>query len=212
MPDSCQEITPSGPSPTNIIVLGGSYTTDRINEPGPDPSIQTPHFAAAATIEPIQYPGSKQTQANNTHNEVNANNIDGDLLIIGYSAGADSALIYADRYMREHPEEKDDWGITGIALLGPTMSGTMNEGGTLDAQWERIMNDLLAGGTNVYWLDDDTKDSPEFRSYQAPSCNGVLKKDRRPEQVHYDKKNSGLGTNDSLTFSQEVLNWFQVTP
>src|SRR5690606_17790438 len=106
------------------------------------------------------------------------------------------------------------WGVRGIALLGPTMTGGMASGGSLNDQWERIMDELLLGGSNIYWLDDDTLQEPEFSSYTAPpGCTGVLYKARRPDLVHYQNPEEGItGTNTSSALRDEVLNWFGTVP
>lgn len=189
-------------SSPRILFFGGSYV-GRITEQGPLPSEQTPRYADFAS-EVVRYPGSKQVQADA------ANKYDEDLLIIGYSSGADTALIYADMHMRAHPEQKGNWSIVGVALLGPTMSGTMAGGGNLDVQWERIMDELILGGTNIYWVDDDTLPESEFTNYQPPSsCIGVLNKVRRNDLMHYSDT-IGKGTNNNVDLFNDILNWFGV--
>jgi hypothetical protein len=216
-PTPCPENTPISPqSKPSILVFSGSWgDPERINEPGPSPESQIPHFTEVAT-EAVPYPGSKKAQADN------ANDYDGDLLIIGYSSGADSALIYADKYMRMNPNKSERWEIIGMALLGPTMTGRMDDLGEqfLDdpwedhgiMHWERILDELLIGQTNIYLLNDSRRRA-SFMDYNAPpSARGILKKEHRPRQQHFQPGTSGTGTNNSIAFRDEVLNWFGVTP
>ncbi len=61
----------------------------------PDPNLQTPVWVQDAT-EVVPYPGGSNANPANAV-DPNAYN-DSNLIVIGYSAGADTALMFADKY------------------------------------------------------------------------------------------------------------------
>ena len=95
----------SGSTPTvyaeALLLFGGSYGSDYVEVKGPLPEDQLPVFSERAT-ESVQYPGRKQQQADDVKGNYS------NLQIVGYSAGADAALIYAHDRM-----EAGELGITG---------------------------------------------------------------------------------------------------
>jgi hypothetical protein len=208
----CGEVTSEPPNvPAEKVLLFGGLGPGGLGPEGPPPKDQLPYFnqiASESVRYPGELPGGKQRQAKN----VRGNYTDVSLLIIGYSAGADAALIYADGYMRDHPKQEaaGRWKITGVALLGPTMSGGMTSpGGNLDARWSSIMHKLLRGGTDIYLLDDAAPEKYTPFTAAPPGSTGRYKYDSQPSLRHYDPTSCcGEATNNSIAVRNQVLSWF----
>jgi YD repeat-containing protein len=206
---SCTPIAEEIPTPnlpSNVLLFGGLGPSLDVNTDGPDPQDQLPYFSQIAT-ESEPYPRSKQTQANNM------SIYDDEVLIIGYSAGADAALIYANDYMNTHPnqvQEEGRWKITGVALLEPTGTGTMSGGGSLATEWNSIIDRLLQGGTDIYYLNDNGDEELSIaNNYTPPGATGDFYRDDRNIR-HYDPENcGGNATNNSISVRDDVINWFR---
>ena len=193
---------------TATIFFGGS-DGQSVQNPGPDPYKQTPVWAESAT-QVIPYPGgSKAAQANAV--DVNAYK-DTDLIVIGYSAGADAALMFSDKYRINQTQNNGVGKITDVAVLGGTMSGTMTDGRDLAQVWPGVLDSLLIWGTDIYILDDKAQYGNEASGYQAPpDAIGTFHFESRTDQEHWDgglDGNLGIGTNNSAEFKAEVFSWF----
>jgi len=146
------------------------------------------------------------------------------LVVIGYSAGADAALMFADKYRTQN---NGTGIITDIALLGGTMSGTMPDGRDLANEWRKVLDNLLLEGTDVYILDDRACGGHEAMGYTPPpastgtfhfeyrtiwdDCSNEAKAQDPTGQEHWDgglSGNLGIGTNNSVAFKNEVYAWF----
>jgi hypothetical protein len=205
------------PTPTPLLLpkvtifFGGSWDQSRINEPGPDPAFQTNAWHQIAN-ESIPYPGNKQEHARSVNISAYANS---DLVVIGYSAGADSALIFAYAYWEEQQKQGFPGRITGIAILGGTMTGPLVNGGNLEERWPDILNTLILWGTDVYVLNDSTRTSSQVAGYSAPSAQnaGRFWYDDQPQQEHWSGPWSteisylNNGTNNSPSYRDKVLDW-----
>jgi YD repeat-containing protein len=200
------------PTATKTIFFGGSDGVNLAN-PGPDPKLQTPVWVQNAT-QVVPYPGgSKADQANqvdiNTYKDVN-------LIVIGYSAGGDAALMFADKYRIHQFQNSGTGKITDIAVLGGTMSGTMTDGRNLAQEWPNVLGGLLVWGTDVYILDDKAAGGGEANGYQPPAnatgtFHFVQRNDEQYGQEHWDGGlggQLGIGTNNSESFKNEVYSWF----
>jgi hypothetical protein len=75
--------------PTKTRVFGGS--TGNVHEPGPDPISQKPAWIDGVD-EVVRYPGSKKEQVEMVDMGVYK---DPNLIIIGYSTGGDTAMMFA---------------------------------------------------------------------------------------------------------------------
>ncbi|NIT61334.1 MAG: hypothetical protein GWN00_35550, partial [Aliifodinibius sp.] len=208
--------TPSGPPPAlknnpDVLLFGG-IGPGGLNEPGPEPADQLPHFNQIAT-EPVNYPGEggKEQQALNVTGTYPSENKE--LLIIGYSAGADAAMIYAKLFMDTHPEK-----IEAVVLLAPTMSGsTANTlGGKLEDHWKLILDELLLDGTDIYLLDDaHTQEAvaPPSYGYSPPGTipgeTGDYHYVNQDWRLHYDPTSCcGDATNNSIQVRDQVVSWY----
>jgi YD repeat-containing protein len=201
--------TPSlTPMVTKTIFFGGSDGVSLAN-PGPDPTLQTPVWVQGAT-QVVPYPGgSKANQANqvdiNTYKDVN-------LIVIGYSAGGDAALMFAEKYRIQQFQNNGTGKITDIAVLGGTMSGLMTDGRNLAQEWPSVLSGLLVWGTDIYILDDKAAGGGEANGYQPPAnATGTFYFVQRLEQEHWDGGlggQLGIGTNNSEAFKTEVISWF----
>lgn len=158
------------------------------------------------------------------------------LLVIGYSAGADTALIFAQKYYEKIATEGGSGNITGLALLGPTLSNPQVSSNdlaysNLSTNWQNILNDLLVKrGTDVYILNDGGFAGNTFSDshYTAPgNAQGRLRheirdRDYDPNTItqehinnYHDPGSYGFqngwppnATNNSEAFKAEVLQWF----
>jgi hypothetical protein len=219
-PDPCANCT-STPTPTPLpklkIFFGGSWGQDRITERGPNPAEQTPVWNETADVV-IQYPGSKTEHAKMVNIDDYANT---NLIVIGYSAGADSALIFAYAYWQEQQKQGFLGRITDIAVLGGTMTGNLIDGGNLATEWPHILNTLLGWGTDIYVLNDidQAGTGGEASGYSAPSgATGEFWYDDQSDpstgQEHWQGpwggpiSYSSTGTNNSPAFRDKVMSWF----
>lgn len=211
--------TPDLSDVPEVLLFGGTYGD--ASRPGPgfdpgnpdyDPTLPNealeatlPHLSTHATAL-FPYPGSKRGQAENArpyHSK--------DVIIIGYSGGADAALFYAYDYMNENPSHMTNWNIKGLALLGPTFTGTMSDGtiiGDNPSRSTNILDRLLLGGTSIYWLDDAFSRHDLFRSYSPPSSiSGYLKKSYRPDLAHHNS-DKVPATNTDPGVANDIFAWF----
>jgi hypothetical protein len=192
--------------PNRHVLFTGSYI-NRITEPGPQPELQTPAWVERINAlggDAFQYLGSKTGQAQDALDM----GLSGDIAVIGYSSGADSAVIFAHQYLMSGAGR-----ITDLVILGGTMSGTLPDSTALGDSWMCILIDLLNSGTDVYVLDDAGHDvnDPEwavFNFFVEPNGQNtpgtyeyVL--DPRP---HYDSQR-GVGTNDDPQLVERIFNW-----
>lgn len=149
---------------------------------------------------------AKQNQANSVTGYENH-----DIDAIGYSGGADSALMFADSFQQNNV---GTGRITGLALLEGTMSGGMSGGLRLESEWGAMLDRLLLDGVNIYILNDggnDVGEWPQVASYTPPSgATGTYCYDPRPDQPHWDGGLSGqvgIGTNNSAEYRDFVMGW-----
>jgi len=209
-PTPCPTPTPT-PVPTMTIFFGGSGGDTAF--PGPDPFGPTKVWAESATSanEVISFPGGsngvgKMKQANAV--DINAYK-DANLILIGYSAGGDAALIFADKYRKYQQVNNGKGKITDIAVLGGTMTGNMTDSGTLAERWEVVLNNLSMWGTDIYILDDMAGGGGDASGYSVPSgATGTFYFDLRLDQEHWQGGYPGTGTNNSITFKDYVFSWF----
>ena len=101
---------------SKTIFFGGSNGSS-LADPGPDPKIQTPVWVIDADV--YKYPGgSKNAQADEVNISSYKNNT---IIIIGYSAGADTALIFANKF-RDYQKKNSILGsISDVIILGGTI-------------------------------------------------------------------------------------------
>lgn len=184
-----------------------------ITNRGPNPpACQTPYWAAAADIS-VVYPGSKSGQAQ----DPSVANLSSPLFIIGYSAGADTALIFADDFTRRGGR------VIGMALLGVSFSGQMGIT-TLTQEYERILDELLAAGTYVYLL-DDFPHNPLASSYTPSNPSNYTYVYSNREHLDSDSLTAidqcvsgkgtplpgpGDGTNNDPAVVEEIFGWFRL--
>ncbi len=238
-------ITPFAPLESKIVFFAGSQG-DGVDEitgvrnielAGPARDTQTPVWDPLADYW-YQYPGYSGNSGNlngkNWHAEIAMADFDQlknfNLLVIGYSAGADSALIFAQKYYEKIDDQKAPGNITGLALLGPTLSNPTVEQADrnyfdLANRWRSTMDDLLfKRGSDIYVLNDSGPAGNSFSSagYTAPSnakgrLNHVIRDNvydgntTTQQHITYEHLNPNWatnGTNNSQEFAQEVVDWF----
>jgi hypothetical protein len=194
--------------PTAIIVFGGS-DGQNIRNNGPDPVEQIPVWNEIGTLV-IPYRGSKISQANDVPIDQYKNT---NLILIGYSSGADAALIFADKYYRQQTTNHYSGKITDMALLATTMT---DDAAYIDSEWTNILDRLLIWGTDIYILEDSAHYGDKPKSYQTPTgATGTFKFDSRPTQGHWQAEHMetpprpGTGTNNSLEFRSYVMGWLR---
>lgn len=202
-------------NPSVVLYFGGSDPSD-INRVTDEAfaKCQAPVWWPNAD-RTVAYPGRKLTQAQNAAGYENH-----DITIIGYSAGADAALIFADMYLKQKQAGNGGTGrILDLALLGPTLSGGMDVG-TLQVQWKDVLTSVLASGTNIYLLDDDANEYclnnacvviEEFT--QPIGASGKYERVSRPDLEHYDYDapwcEEGNGTNNDPNLVPPILQWLR---
>ncbi|HUN24422.1 MAG TPA: RHS repeat-associated core domain-containing protein [Anaerolineales bacterium] len=216
------------PTPTVTIFFGGS--NEDISMEGPEPQKQTPVWYEIANLS-VRYPGGTAKEGKGKVGQ--ANSIDkvqyenSNLIVIGYSAGADTALYFSNEY-RKHIENNQKSGfISDLVLLGPTLTWTNTDGNQMlgdRSVIDPILNTLLTWGTDIYILDDltgDPKDvtnilgdpaSPDANTYLPPSSAKGTYTFLYKDIPHWDGGKPGqygIGTNNSVTFRDEVLAWIR---
>jgi RHS repeat-associated protein len=201
---------PSNPTPkpsnaiSNVVVSSGTYGKNaNPNDPGPLPENQVGNWISDArkrgyNVSLHQYVGSTFTNEGKVDlpakyrqlSSIEALNLDGNTVVIGYSGGADSALMYAEN----NP-------VSGLILLGPTNSGAMNQAMTrqLDDSTARdIINVLAERGVRVVVVDDDGS-MKDFTFHE--NVNYLPYDSKRPHHGYPS------GTNSSLSLIQDAWNW-----
>lgn len=167
-----------------VIFFSGLAETLDPNDMGPEPVVQAPIWAYWATSLAFtyQYPGTRNEEGSEARNEIAIQGKQGQaydadssnqdlssndyLIVVGYSAGADAALMFASRYT-------GNAFISDVVLLGPTMTGgldpfglTPNTGAVNIAQnneWQRMIEGLTINGTDVFVFDDrDSAIQPDY--------------------------------------------------
>ena len=207
--DDCTPTPGPMPTVTKTIFFGGSGGS--LDLPGPDPYYQTKVWADSAT-QVVRFPGGGRQGKPNQANDVDINTYkDVNLIVIGYSAGGDTALIFADKYRNYQQTNNGGTGkITDIAVLGGTMTGLMTDGRDLAQEWPGVLNNLLMWGTDIYILDDKADGGGQAGGHVVPSnATGTFHFEQRLEQEHWDGGYPyGEGTNNSVAFKNEVYTWF----
>jgi LysM repeat protein len=190
----------------------------------------------------VQYPGVERDEDDNPippygkHHQVlmglEKDPGDKDLNLIGYSAGADSCLMYAYEQVQKGKKVKT------MILLDPSMTGVTIDGRKLeyiyngdkkplkDPLWKIMLDEIIKRGTDViivddpeaYEIDPDGKLDGPAENYQAPvgeSEDGVKYgnyhyEPRSPDRPHWDKEGEkhGIGTNNDLVFRADMNKYF----
>ena len=142
---------------TETLVHGGTKGPGTEDYQGPPVEEQMPTWQFnpwSNAVHSTRYPGSlfdsdgnrlesaKWRQSNASH----ALSLDGSVVVVGYSGGADSALVYSQYN-----------SVSGLILIGPTFSGAVNrsQDSTLNKE-EGIkkINDLANNGVKIVIVDD----------------------------------------------------------
>jgi RHS repeat-associated protein len=187
------------------IYFGGTDTSDITKAVNMEFTIaQAPTWTNFADYI-LEYPGSKSLHANNglALQLPLGTNIDG----FGFSGGADSLLIYADRLNRQ-----DNVKLRSIALLGPTLSGTTETGSLQANQYQeakRILTEQLQEGVNVLIVNDSAGDDPSqewYNNFVPPNSTANYCYVLLPNLLHYDGAGTN-GTNNSPEFLALVDAW-----
>jgi len=209
----CANNFPPSNLPKLTIFFGGSYGQDRIGERMPFPEYQTNAWYAIADLS-VPYPGNKTQHAKQVDISAYTNF---NLVVIGYSSGADTALIFSYAYYKEQQKQGFSGRITGLAMLGGTITGELIGGGNIEAEWPRIFNELIVWGTDIYVLNDDTRTSGAVSGYSPPPCDnpnvGRFWYHDLPTQEHWSGPWStevsyyNVGTNNSAGYRDSVISW-----
>ena len=148
-------------TPTSFVIFGGTWgdsVENNINIEGPEVSEQMPNWEKAnpynlTQYESIKYPGTLYDSKGDVTAKLRQANLfeslspDENILIIGYSGGADSALIYA----ANNP-------VAALVLLDPSASGNMNMEGSQSLSFDyavELITDLANNGTRIVLVDDN---------------------------------------------------------
>jgi len=201
-----------------VIFFGGSYP-GKISEKGPSPYGQSAiwtttqrgypvaaipymgnYVAEKDDGRPIIIPGKTQ-QAINAQGLLPNDNVN----LIAYSAGTESALMYAQWRI------ENGQSVKSIVLLGPTF-----ETSTTDFDdWSVIMDYLISQGVNIYILDDDIDVDQDIKNYQAPTCSSCgayeLQRDTLEHYSEHPTFAGGAfqGTNNSPEIKKDAYMWLR---
>jgi len=191
----------------SIVYFGGTDISDITKAVNMSFTIaQAPTWTKFADYV-LEYPGSKSLHANNglTNQLPIGTVLDG----IGFSGGADSLLIYADRMAKQ-----DSTRLRSLVLLGPTLSGTTETGSLQADQYaeaRRILTQQLENDVNILLVNDSAGDDPSpdwYNSFTAPSSGGNYCYVFSPDRLHYDDDANGTtGVNNSPEFLGLVDAW-----
>lgn len=131
-----------------------------------------------------------------------------DIIIAGYSHGADTAIIFA--HLTTKP-------IRGLALLGPTLTGAVGGPEDVSQIWSQTLTDLLKSGTRIYVLNDITNEAMKneqppsdldamLRNFQITTNPLYFEYDFQPTKNHYDVSDP-TSTNNDAALVKYVSSW-----
>jgi RHS repeat-associated protein len=202
----------------NTIFFGGSNITD-INKAGPSPYDDSPIWTTdqiGRNVSVVPYPGTQYLDGGNVETygkmqqSIDAQGLlpDSNVNLIAYSAGTESALMYAV-WRLENGQD-----VNSIVLLGPTFETSSMNFDEPDGGWSGVMDDLIEQGVNIYVLDDDRKEDVAV-GYQPPTCNNCGAYERLYDDInhHSTLPNFPLGlgwfqgTNNSPRIKNVVYSW-----
>lgn len=205
----------AGMSSSNVIFFGGSYPTD-INIAGPSPYDQARIWTkdqSGKRVHVIPYPGNQygekddgrpSTVPGKTQQSIDAQGLlpDENVNLIAYSAGTESALMYA-LWRLENGQD-----VNSIVLLGPTFKTSSMNFDEPDGGWGGVMDDLISQGVNIYVLDDDGREDVAV-GYKPPICSSCGTYERRRDDIkHYSRYPDWIqGTNNSSRIKNDVYSW-----
>ncbi len=156
------------------VIVGGSFGNQTAHLNGPDINESMPAFLPYADLsfsykaeyDPIDmdYPTGKMRAARYLIDQINKNKI---LKLICYSSGADACLIFANAFLI------NGGTIKSLTLIGPTNSGAiwsdsnlyLYRKGNLENLYDVFYNQLLMQGTDIYWVNDNTKSDEELTEF-----------------------------------------------
>ena len=189
------------------IFLGGS-SGGNPRLIGPLPNKQAPEWARYADYS-VQYKGNKNDQAAEAINRLNSANLDenSQIILVGYSAGGDSALIVAGTYTGKGQ-------IDSVVVLGGTFTNPLyyNDGSeeallSLSQVSNTIINERLIKGTNVLIVDDNAAYGDEPSNYSIGTNKPGDYLFLSIEQEHYSEGWPGVATNNSRSFFDWIWGW-----
>lgn len=127
------------------------------------------------------------------------------LILICYSAGTEACLMYAKERVAS------GGAVQSVALLGPTFTGTNEDGIELSYDgWKSYMDDLLISGTDILIVDDNDRG---LLSYLATNLLGGW--NSPTDAVNYQAPESATGVFGYYTtnakHSTRYPNWIQAT-
>ncbi|MBK8139253.1 MAG: hypothetical protein IPK52_26115 [Chloroflexi bacterium] len=96
-----------------------------------------------------------------------------DISLIGYSAGADAAMIFMDEYVDQLRQSGWTGKVSDIVIIGGTATGGMSGGRALEDNWSSLANSILHGGTDILVVDDNAENVSMPSSYPQPTRRGV---------------------------------------
>ena len=147
-------------------------------------------------------PGTKSGQASLVEDLTsNCENI----FVVGYSWGADSTIIFAYFHTKNN--------IKGLALMGATLTGAVENNGSVANIWRQTLTNLLNNGTHIYVLEDgSTPDLDKTWSDFQPTANpNYFKYDYQPNKIHYanllSNGNDPNSTNHDIKLVNSVDSW-----
>lgn len=223
-------------NPIIIIMGGSWGDNDKefsIYDRGPSPYAQIPAWINAVDATGLDYivvpyPGTiggkntnpqdaptlygKYNQSVNAFQEINQRIEDGaitkttPIIILGYSSGADTPLMFTHDYQGE-------LNISSIVLLGPTLSGghpnypvASGEASWLEQEYKLEILRTLVYGTDVIVIDDTGNHADVREAFlriddligQFSYC--------RVQLEHYDKDMEGDGTNNNENLIIDIIN------
>jgi pimeloyl-ACP methyl ester carboxylesterase len=180
----------------------------------------------------IAYPGGKNSGDGKNKQVDDAlaqltldNNKTCDIIIVGYSAGADSALWLADQYMDLKSNGAVSGSIIGLALLGATGESTgviTSDTGeiitsyqyTNNGSLEQLLTTLVGAGTRVYIIDDKSLNVDTWWGNIPQIQIAGLWFDSDTRREHYAGGDPAVctafeafATNVDLCLVREVLAW-----
>ena len=215
---------PTGHQPGDGVIFFGGSDLRNINLPGPNPFDDTLIWTtdqAGSPVNVVPYPGSQYAEKDDgrpyvavtgkTQQAINAQGLlpDDNVDLIAYSAGTESALMYA-QWRLENGQD-----VNSIVLLGPTFETSSMTFDEPNGGWSGVMDDLISQGVNIYILDDGDRPDEDIEGYQPPTGSnyGIYHRERDRLEHHSIFPNApfGLGwwqgTNNSPRIKNDVYSW-----
>jgi hypothetical protein len=118
--------------------------------------------------------GGKRLQSYQGEQAIQSQNqwLNRDVILIGYSAGADTTLVFLDESVPRLREAGWTGDVSHIVLLGGTFDANLANERQMRTEWQTLLDNAISSGTNVFVWDDQAEDVVTIGQY-SPSIGAL---------------------------------------